>query len=104
MKEQTLTHHFIDDQALPDLDGIEPWDQAMDTIRRHSLFPSQRMFISDDRRQMTIDLKDLRHAGSYEYIASAVQKSHHLPLEIKRDTNRQNGVIIFDTLVITYRP
>jgi hypothetical protein len=102
--EQTLTHHFIDDQAAPDIDGIEPWDQAMDTIRRHSLFPSQRLFVSEDRRQMTIDLKDLRHAGSYEYIATQVQQSRRLPVEVKRETVREQGVVIFDTLIITYRP
>ena len=100
--EQTLTHHFIDDRAIPDVDGIEPWDLAMDTMRKYSAFPPSKVRVSDDGRTMTLKMTGSRLAEEYVRMARVVITALELPLEIKRDRFTIGDVVFEDNLLIIY--
>ncbi len=99
---QTLTHHFIDDQVVPDIDGIEPWDLAVDRFRLNCHFPPHLFSISEDGKTMTFRMRGSRLGDNYERMARLIVLMHALPLEVTRDRFAVNDVVFEDNLLITY--
>lgn len=101
---ETLTHHFVDDQALPDLDGVGPWDLAMDDFRRHFQVLCMKVYTDRDGRRMTYRMGGWKNVDQYLQMARMVILAHNLPLEVIRHRWAVGEVVFEDSLIITYRP
>lgn len=102
MQNDTLTHHFIDDQVAIDQEGIEPWDLAMDAFRRTGQFPPHRLIVDADGKTMTLYMRGSKLADNYEQMARLIILMERLPLRLKRDTFTIGNITFEDNLIITY--
>lgn len=100
--EKTLTHHFIDDAPIPEIDGIEPWDQAMDVFRKNCQFPPHCFMVSEDGKTMTFHMRGSKLGDNYEHMARLLILMHRLPLTVKRDRWAIEKIVFEDNLIITY--